>query len=186
MEDKQILTLLWNRAESAISALAGRFGRRLHQTAMNILGILQDAEECVNDTYLAIWNVVPPQRPDPLAPYVYRTGRNIALKRLRANTAQKRYAGYEVSLDELAACIPGSSMEEALDARLLGQAIDRFLETQSRESRVVFLRRFWFSDSVRDIARQLGMTENAVSVRLSRTKAKLRDYLIKEGICNEA
>lgn len=176
MEDTQILTLLWNRTEDAISALAKRFGRRLHQTAMNILGILQDAEECVSDTYLAIWNRIPPQRPEPLAPYVYRTGRNIALNRLRANTAQKRHAGYEISLDELAACIPGSSLEDALDARLLGQAIDRFLESESRDSRVIFLRRYWFGDSVKDIAKQLGMTQNSVSVRLNRTKSKLKDY----------
>lgn len=148
---------------------------------MNILGSRQDAEECVNDTYLAIWNVIPPQRPDPLPPYIYRTGRNIALKRLRDNSAQKRNSAYDASLDELAFCIPVGTLEETLDARALGQAIDRFLDTVSQESRVIFLRRYWFGDSIKEIAKGLGMQENTVSVHLSRTRSKLKDYLTEEG-----
>lgn len=186
MQDGDIISLLWSRAEDAIAALAARFGRRLHQTARNILGQERDAEECVNDTYLALWNAIPPRRPEPLAPYVYRTGRNIALNRLRADTAQKRDSGYDVSLDELAECVPGCSMEDALDAKLLGQAIDRFLDTQSSRTRRLFLRRYWFGDSVKDIAAAMGMQPNAVSVRLNRTRQELRAYLMKEGIIDEA
>lgn len=181
MEDHMILELLWNRIERAIEALAEKFGRRLTATAMNILNSRQDAEESVNDTYLAVWNAIPPQRPDPLAGFVYKIGRNQALKRLRSNTALKRGGGYDLSLDELAGCIPAPALEETVEARELGQAIDAFLDTVSRDSRVIFLRRYWFGDSVKDIARSLGMTQNAVSVRLSRTRQQLHTYLNKEG-----
>ena len=176
MEDRQIIALLWQRAEEALTALAQRFGKRLHQTATNLLGDSQDAEECVNDTYIAIWNAIPPRRPEPLAPYVYRTGRNIALNRLRANTAQKRSA-YEVSLDELANYIPARPDS----GRELGRFLDAYLDTVSKESRVIFLRRYWFGDSVRDIAKALRMTENAVSVRLNRIRSGLKTYLSEEG-----
>ena len=181
MEDSKIIWLLFERAENAISALAEKFGRRLKSLALNVLGSIRDAEETVNDTYLAVWNAIPPKQPDPLAGFVYKTGRNLALKRLRANTAQKRNGTYDLSLDELAGCIPGPALEETVEARELGQAIDRFLEGQAKENRMIFLRRYWFGDSVRDIARALDMKENAVSVRLSRIRGQLKDYLIKEG-----
>lgn len=186
MDDNRILDLLWARAESAIEALAEKFGTRLHRTAMNILGDFQDAQECVNDTYLALWNTIPPQRPEPLAGFVHRVGRNTALKRLRQNTAQKRCSAYDLSLEELSGCIPGGTLEEAWNAKVLGQAIDAFLDTVSRESRVIFLRRYWFGDTVKDIAQNLSMTENAVSVRLNRLRASLKDYLIREECYDEA
>lgn len=181
MEDSKIIRLLWNRAEGAIEALAKKFGQRLLATARNILGNHQDAEETVSDTYLAVWNAVPPKKPDPLSGFVYQIGRNLALKRLRSNTAAKRDGSYDVSLEELAECVAGTTLEDKFDARLLGRAIDRFLDTISQDSRVIFLRRYWFGDSVRDIAKHFDTTENAVTVRLSRTRNQLRDYLIKEG-----
>ena len=181
MEDRAIIKLLFDRAEAAIDALAMRFGARLHQIAMNILCSARDAEECVNDTYLALWDAIPPQRPDPLCAYTYRVGRNIALKKLRSNSAQMRNSAYDVSLDELAGCMGGDSAWQALDARELGRSIDRFLGTQSKDNRVIFLRRYWFGDSVKDIARAMAMTEGAVSVRLNRTRGALKHYLNKEG-----
>ena len=177
MEDAQIIALLWQRAENALTVLADRFGKRLHMIAMNLLYDPLDAEECVNDTYLAIWNAIPPRRPEPLSPFVYRVGRNIALNRLRANTAKKR-GGYELSLEELAGCIPAPCLE---DGRALGQAMDRYLATVSRENRVSFLRRYWFGDPVKDIAAAFCMSENAVSLRLHRTRDGLRDHLTKAG-----
>lgn len=182
MEDRQIIRLLFDRSEEAITALAARFGQRLLTMAMNILRSAQDAEECVSDTYLAVWNAIPPETPDPLAPYVYRIGRNTALKRLRTNTAQKRSSGYDLSLEELSDCIPDHAMEKALDAQLLAQAINHFLATQSRENRVIFLRRYWFGDSVPDIAQGLRLRPGTVSTRLSRTRAALKQFLQKEGI----
>lgn len=186
MEDRQILELLWNRIDSAIDALAAKFGKLLYRIALNILNNHPDAEESLNDTYLAIWNTVPPQRPDPLAGYVYRVGRNTALKRLRQNTAQKRNSNYDLSLDELSGCIPDTATEEILDARELGRAIDRFLGEQAAMNRVMFLRRYWFGDSVGSISKLMGIRENAVSVRLNRMRADLKAYLIKEGFFNEA
>lgn len=185
MTDQRILELLWSRAESALDALAQEFGPRLRRMALNILGDRQDAEEAVNDTYLALWNAIPPERPTPLEGYVYRTGRNIALKKLRFLRAQKRSSQYDVSLDELAGILPGGGLEEALDARALGYAIDRFLDKQNATSRVLFIRRYWFGDGVKELASAMGMTESAVSVRLSRVRHQLKHYLYKEGILDE-
>lgn len=181
MEDSKIIRLLWNRAEAGLELLAKKYGARLLATARNILGSHQDAEESVNDTYLAVWNAVPPKKPDPFSGFVFKTGRNLALKKYRYLSAEKRQGTYDLSLEELAGCIPGPALEETVDARALGRTIDRFLDTVSRVSRVIFLRRYWFGDSTREIARQLGMTVNAVNVRLSRTRTQLRDYLIQEG-----
>ena len=181
MEDKKIVSLLWQRAEQALSLLAKKFGAGLHRLAMNILGNRQDAEESVSDTYLAVWNSVPPQKPDPLSAYVYRVGKNTALKKHRENTAQKRDSRYDVSLDELAGCIAGYSLEEEFEAKLLGQAIDRFLTQQTEQNRIIFLRRYWFGDSVKEIAALYAMSPGSISVRLSRLREALRDYLQKEG-----
>lgn len=186
MEDKKILDLLWERSREAIPALARRFGGRLQRTAMNILSNKEDAEEAVNDTYLALWDAIPPERPDPLEGYVYRVGRNVALKKLRFQSAQKRSSGYALSLDELSEILPGESIEDLLDARALGQSLDRFLGTLSKSDRILFLRRYWFGDRVKDLARQRLMTENALSVRLSRLRQKCKDHLIKEGFFHEA
>lgn len=177
MDDREILQLLLERSDKAIDALSRRFGPLLHRIAINLLGDEQDAEECINDTYLAVWNSVPPNQPLPLQPYICRIGRNIALNRLRSKTAQKR-GGYEVSLDELAGCISAPLQE---DSRLLGQAMNTWLSTLNKESRAIFLRRYWFGDSVKDIAAAFGMKENAVSVRLARLRTNLKDYLTKEG-----
>lgn len=185
MDDKKIVELLWDRIESALDALAKKFGRRLLYTAMNILGNPQDAEEAVSDTYLALWNTIPPERPDPLAGYVHRTGRNVALNKHRHLSAQKRSTQYDVSLDELAGILPGPSFEEQMDARELGRAIDAFLDTISKENRILFLRRYWFGDSVKHLAKAMGMSENTVSVRLSRIRGQLKDYLNKEGFFHE-
>jgi len=177
---EHITKLLWLRSEDALDALAQTFGKRLYQTARNILGTHSDAEEAVNDTYLALWNTIPPKNPVPLAPYVFRVGKNIAMTKLRDKTAQKRN-GYEVSLSELEECIGGPELWEQLSAKALGEAIDAFLDTLPEMSRAIFLRRYWFGDDVKDIAAALKITENAVSVRLHRTRDKLKNHLIKEG-----
>ena len=185
MSDQTIIRLLFARAEQALELLAHRFGARLLQTARNILSNLQDAEECVNDTYYAVWNAIPPREPDPLSGFVYKTGRNLALKRLRDNTAGKRDSRYDLSLEELSACIPDHAMEETISARQLGLAIDRFLDNLPRNSRVMFMRRYWFGDSIREIARNLGYSETAVSVRLNRVRNKLRTHLEQEGFFDD-
>ena len=181
MEDRKILLLLWNRAERAIEAMVKKYGRRLYCTARNILGVHEEAEESVNDTYLAVWNAVPPVRPDPLEGYVYRTGRNIALDRLKFLTAEKRCSRYDVPLEELEACIPTHWLEETVDAIWLGRAINAFLGTQNSTNRSIFLRRYWYGDDVKTIARDLELRPNTVTVRLSRMRDALHDHLEKEG-----
>ncbi len=181
MDDRKIISLLWNRMESGVQALAAKFGPRLRATALHILGDPRDAEESVSDTYLAVWNSIPPKQPDPLAGFVYKTGRNLALKRLRYLTADRRFGGYALSLDELAGSVPAAALEDAVDARELGRCIDRFLDTLSRENRCIFLRRYWFGDSVQEIAAAFGMRANTLTVRLSRIRGQLREYLIREG-----
>ncbi len=185
MEDQKIVKLLWQRVESALDALSKKFGKRLMRIATNILGVRQDAEEAVNDTYLAVWNAVPPKEPDPLAGFVYATGRNISLDRLKYITAEKRDSRYDVPIDELANCIPAPALEEKVEARELGLAINRFLGTLNADNRALFLRRYWFGDSVQEIAKDLGLRQNAASVRLGRIRMQLREYLVKEGYVNE-
>jgi RNA polymerase sigma-70 factor (ECF subfamily) len=175
MDEKTILQLLWDRAESAIPALQKTFGKGLYRLAMNILGSHSDAEETVSDTYFALWNAIPPQRPEPLAPYVYRTGKNIALNVLRSKGAQKR-GGYVLSLDELSDCVSAPTAD-----RELGDGLNQWLSRLKQADKAVFLRRYWFGDSVKDIARSLHMTENSVSVRLHRLRNDLKAYLTKEG-----
>ena len=185
MEDKKIIKLLWQRAHSALEELSKKFGKRLMSIAMNILGVYQDAEESVNDTYLAVWNTIPPKNPESLAGYVYATGRNISLDRLKYNTAEKRDSRYDLSIDELADCIPAPALEDTVEARELGLAINRFLGTINADNRALFLRRYWFGDSVQMIARDMGLRENTASVRLGRIRMQLREHLIKEGYVDE-
>lgn len=182
MEDKQILQLLLARSENALSALDTKYGKGLLRMAMNILGNDLDAEETVNDTYLALWNAIPPQRPEPLTPYVYRTGRNLALKRLRTLTAQQRDSRFDLCIDELGQALFQNATEEAVNAKLLGQAINGFLGTLNRENRTLFLRRYWFGESVADMAKKTGLTAGTISTRLSRMRAALRTHLEKEDI----
>ena len=162
----------------------GRFGGKIRPPAAAVgrqhPATAQDAEEAVSDTYMAVWNTVPPNRPDPIAPYILRICKNISVSRLRSLTAQKRSA-YEVALDELSETVGRNTLERIIGARILGQVIDRFLDTVPQVDRVIFLRRYWYGDRVKDIARRVGMTENTVSVRLNRLRSSLRDILVKEG-----
>lgn len=181
MQDERILELLFARAEAAIEELKKRFGSGLFGLAMRILGNMQDAEEAVNDTYLAIWDAIPPARPDPLTPFIYKVGRNTSLKKLRSCTALKRNSCYDLSTEELADILPGGTLEEQLDAKALGKAINAFLSTLNTDDRVLFVRRYWFGDSISDLARQRLTTTGNLSVRLHRIRQKLKDYLYKEG-----
>lgn len=182
MEESRIIDLLFARSEQAIAALERNFGKQLHRLALNILGDRRDAEESVSDTYLALWNTIPPQKPSPLEAFVYRVGKNIALKRFRENAAEKRRGNFDLSLDELEGCIPGPCLEDTVSARELGRAIDRYLATLSPENRRIFLRRYWYGDSVGQIATDCAMTPNAVSLRLLRTREGLRAFLNKEEL----
>ena len=188
MEDKQIIKLFFMRAEKALDALKERFGNTLYKIAMNILGNHHDAEETTNDTYLAVWNAIPPKEPDPLAPYVYRTGRNMALKRLEYLSAEKRNNSYDLSLDELGACLPDNDInpEQAVIIQEIADSINGFLEKDTALNRYIFIRRYWYGDAVEDISKEVNMKSGAVSVRLNRIRTKLKEHLIKEGYYYEA
>ena len=181
VEDQKIVDLFFARSEMAIVMLAEKYEKLLYKISFNILNDHEDVAECINDTYLGVWNAIPPQRPNPLSAFVCRIARNLSLNRYRRKTAGKRNSTLEVSLDELAACVPTPSAEEEWNARELGRAIDAFLETLDAEKRVLFVRRYWFTDSIGDLAGLLHMSENLVSVRLNRIRKQLKRYLEKEG-----
>ena len=183
MEDNRILDLFFERSEQAIGEVSKKYGGILRRTAWNIVHDQRDAEECVSDTWLSLWNTIPPKRPEPLLSYALRITRNLAVGCLRRNTAQKRSSPYDVALVELEDCLAApSGPEDLLDAKELGRSIDRFLDTLDKKSRVAFVRRYWFADSVQDIASILGLSPNAVTLRLRRSREKLKQYLMKEGI----
>jgi len=180
MDDRQIIVLFYERSEQAITELSKKYGDLCFKIAINILNDAQDAEECVNDAYLGTWNSIPPQNPDPLRAYLCRIVRNLALKKLRTNTALKRGSRLEVSLSELENCIPDNSFDEQLSAKELTAQLNAFLSTLHRDDRVMFLKRYWFAEPLSEIAKTFGITEHNASVRLGRIRKKLHQYLNKE------
>lgn len=181
-EDSQIIALFFARAEAAIAALSEKYGADCRRIAANILKNTLDAEECVSDAYLAAWNTIPPQKPDPLRAYLLRIVRNIAITRYHANTAEKRNSYYDAALAELEGCLASSdTVEEAIDADELSHQIDRFLAALDKESRMLFVRRYWYADSIEALAARFHLQKNAVSVRLWRIREKLKIHLRKEG-----
>ncbi|MBO4838538.1 MAG: sigma-70 family RNA polymerase sigma factor [Lachnospiraceae bacterium] len=184
MEDSQIVVLYWKRDEKAISESETKYGRYCYSIADGILHDRGDAEECVNDTWLGAWHAMPPHRPEILPTFLGKITRRISLKKWRARSAEKRGGGsVAVSLDELEECIPaGQKIEESLEAAGLAEIINAFLETLPAAERRVFLRRYWYFDSVRDIALRFGFGESKVKMMLKRTRDKLLLHLQKEDI----
>lgn len=183
MTDQEIIELFWERSEQAIAELDQKYGHICHRLSFRILSNAQDAEECVNDAYLGAWNAIPPAKPDPLLAFVCKIVRNISLKRHEQNTAAKRNSHYDVAMEELEECLAApSTVESELAQRELTQAIELFLDSLSRENRVIFVRRYWFSDPYADIARLLGLTEKNVSVRLTRLRKELRKFLTEREV----
>ncbi|MBO4954550.1 MAG: sigma-70 family RNA polymerase sigma factor [Clostridia bacterium] len=187
MNDDEIIRLFFNRSEQAINALTEKYRPVCMRIAHNILHNESDAEECVNDAFLSLWNSIPPKKPDPLSSYLFRVVRNLALKCLRYNTAQKRNNSYDLVLDELAEILPSkNTAENEFMATELAQEINSFLLRQDTLSRVLFVRRYWFCDSVTALAQDMNLSTNRVSVRLSRTRKKLYSHLKKEGYFYES
>lgn len=183
MEDNEIINLFQARSEQAITELSKKYGAICTKIAENILKNRLDAEECVNDAYLGVWDTVPPQNPSPLLTYVCRIVRNLSIKKYHSNTSAKRNSFYDTALDELENCIvSGRTIENELSAKELSGLIDTFLGTLDQTSRVMFVKRYWYSEPVSVIAAKMHMSGNSVSVRLSRTRAKFRKFLKKEGI----
>ena len=183
MEDSKIVDLYWARSENAITETKRKYDRYCFSIASNILPFHEDAEECVNDTYLAAWNSIPPSRPSILSTYLGKLTRRISIDRWRKLSADKRGHGpITVALDELAECIPSeSNPAEAVEAKALAEVIGRFLDTVPYTERKVFLMRYFDMAKIQDIARGCNMSPSKVKSMLHRTRCKLRIALQKEG-----
>lgn len=178
MKDHDIVDLYWARNERAIEESQRAYGGYCHSVAMNILNHEPDAEECVNDTWLGAWNSMPPQRPSVLRTYLGKITRNLSINRLKARRRAKRNPDLEVAFSELEACI---SMPEDTTDHLLCSLLDEFLEGLDPTDRQLFMGRYWYGRSVSLLADGHGMTPNAVSQRLKRTRQKLRSFLEERG-----
>lgn len=177
MDDNQIIELFWQRSEQAVSAVTEKYGAMCHGIAVNLLRDHEDAEECVNDTWHALWETIPPERPRVLPPFIARITRNLAMKRLTYHNAAKR-AVLTVPFEELNGCIAGGpTPEEILDERELTRLLSSFLDTLDRDSRAMFLRRYWFFDSISRIAKGFGVSQSKVKSQLFRIRNRLKVYL---------
>ena len=183
VEDRDIIRLFQGRNSEALRQTEMKYGEYCFRIAKNILGSLEDAEECVNDTLLKLWNTIPQCVPSDLKAFIAKTARNTALDRLRTLNAQKRGGGrLDAVLSELEACLPGGeSPEEAYDAAALKALIDRFLEGLSARERGIFMQRYFFAEDTAAIARKYETNRANVRLILSRTRSKLKTYLKSEG-----
>lgn len=183
MEDMQIVDLYWQRSEEAIAQTQSKYGRYLATIAWNILQNDEDSQESVNDTYFAAWNSMPPHRPCVLSTYLGKLTRRISIDIFRRKNREKRKdSEYALSLSELEDCIPGGNTpEEAVEAQQLGQAISAFLRTLPQDARNTFIGRYYFLDSVSEVARYCGMSQSKAKSLLYRTRCSLKAYLQKEG-----
>lgn len=184
MEDQQIIQLYWDRLEQAIVESERKYGSYCRAIARRILAVEEDAEECVNDTWLHAWNAMPPQRPSILSAFFGKLARNLSLDRWRRNRAAKRGGSQvELALHELGDCLPaGGGPEQALDEKETARVISQFLRTQPELDRALFIRRYWHLESMSNLAVAFSLRESQVKSRLFRTRQRLKAALEKEGI----
>ena len=183
IDDKRIVELFLSRDESALAACSQKYGSALRGIAKNVLGDTRDAEECENETYLRAWNSIPPNNPETwLFSYLARITRGIAIDRFRRQSAEKRSAQLAELTQEIENSIPGlQNIESEAEADFLNEAVSRFLRSQSAEKRGIFIRRYWFMDSIAEIARRYGLSQGKVKTVLFRLRLQLKEYLEKEG-----
>ena len=183
MDDKQIVELYWNRIEAAIEETSRKYGQFCFYIANGILRNKEDSDECVNDTYLQIWNAVPPQRPQSLKAFLGKITRNLALHKWEKRQAKKRGKDEVIyALEELQECIPGvSDVERITEQMVLIDSINQFLSDLDKENRSIFMQRYFYTCTVREIAVARGLKESAVTMLLFRARQKLREHLHKEG-----
>ncbi len=183
VEDEKIIEMFFERSEQAIRELDIKYGKICHNFSYNIVNSRQDAEECVNDAYLGVWNANPPAKPNPLLSYIMKIVRNISLKIYWKKEAAKRGGHYTIALQEIEACIADKkTVEDEMEARELARIIEDFLDTLTIQNRVIFMRRYWFSDSYKEIAEFMGLSEKNISVRLTRIRKKMKQYLIEREV----
>ena len=183
MEDSRIVEMYWQRDESAISETQQKYGKYLTKIANNILADVEDSRESVNDTYLKAWYSMPPQKPCVLSTFLGRITRQISIDIYRKRNAKKRQGSeYTLALDELFDCASPDSPEKEIEAQLLARCIGDYLMTLSDEARNIFMCRYYFFDSMRDISEQFGASESKIKSSLHRTRTGLKNYLEKEGL----
>ena len=183
MLDEQIVALYWSRSEQAIAETGEKYGGYLNRIAYGILRSTLDAQECVNDTYHSAWNAMPPNKPNRLSAFLGKITRRLSIDRLRHDTAEKRGGGeLPLALDELSGCVSGvDTAESELFRQELSSLLDTFLSSLSDTERRVFLRRYWYLDSIAEIAERFGFSQSKTASMLHRTRGKLREVLRKEG-----
>ena len=183
IEDEKIIELFFVRSEQSIRELDIKYGKVCRKLSNNIVNNRQDSEECVNDAYLGAWYAIPPAKPDPLLTYICKIVRNISLNIYYRKEAAKRSSHYTVAMEEIEACIADQKTVEAeIEAKELARIIESFLDTLTVENRVIFMCRYWFSDSCKDIAGFMGLSEKNISVRLTRIREKMRKYLMEREV----
>lgn len=183
MEDSRIIELYWERNEQAIKETSIKYGGLCIHIAQNILMSYEDSEECVNDTYFAVWNVIPDERPAKFSAFVSKITRNLALKKYEYLTAAKRNPAAVTSFEELEDCVSGiGSVETEMEKKRIEHAISQFLWQQREEKRNVFIRRYWYFDSLESISKSTGFTQSKVKSMLYSMRKKLKKYLEREGI----
>ena len=183
MEDSRIIAMFWAREQAALEQTQQKYGSYMTKVARQILGDPEDSEESVNDAFLAAWNAIPPHQPVSLCAFLSKLTRRIAIDRLRKREAQKRGGDqYLLSLSELSECLPGEdNTQQTVEAKLLAEAVRKFVAGLPEKTRQAFLGRYYFFDSIREVARYTGMTETNIKVLLHRTRGALRAFLEQEG-----
>ena len=183
MEDETIIQLFWERSQDAVAELDRKYGRLLHRITGNILDDKRDAEEVVEDTYMKLWSSIPPERPRYLPAYAVKLSRNAAYDLLRRKNRLKRGGNADLCLSELDQCIPSRlDVEAEGEAQAVTELIDLYLATLDRETRAMFVRRYFSMDRLDTLAEDFGLTKNAISTRLTRARRGLREALEKEGV----
>ena len=187
MEDNEIIKLYWDRNECAISETADKYGKRIKSISINILNDTGDADECVNDTYLAAWNTMPDSWPKVLSAYLFRIVKNLSLKKYEYNSAKKRNSGMDIAFEELENMISEEystmdSPDHSLEAKELGVLITEFLESIDALKSTVFIRRYWYYDTIEEISESLSLSKGYVKVILYRTRKLLKKFLISNGV----
>ena len=183
MEDSAIIALYFDRNEAAIRETDNKYGAFCHKIAFNILSVNEDTEECVSDTYMKVWNLIPPERPIKFMAWLGKIVRNTALSMYTKLHAKKRFNGMELMLDELSECIPsGVSLEKEIEDKEITIAINTWLKSISAEERYLFIRRYWYGDAVNELAKQQKVSPHTMTQRLYRIREKLKLYFEREGI----
>lgn len=182
LEDEKIIALLWERSQQAIEALAEQYGSLCRGIAFRVLGDIEDARECENDTWLKVWHSIPPNKPQNLAAFVSKIVRNLALDRFRYENRKKRSCEMDAMYSELIECIPSKEDITELADHTVADIITAFLEQQDKQTRVLFVQRYFYMESINDLGKQYGMKPSTVSTKLNRVRRKLKQHLERQGV----